>query len=192
MKWVRVLKAEKTWDELSYEEFCNLKTNDQRAVTYLSKNFGVSEYTTKEILETASSTEEAYLEMDRMADRFGYGWDEEEQEDDGKEVVNETGHGKKIGRFIIDTAYMLDDDTAVVYCEPSGDTNGEEYHLEVELHIDEMNKSKDTPAYYNYVYDNYDNFDETFSANDLTEEEKNGFITFLKEFIKSYKEKYQK
>lgn len=66
-------KADAT--DLSFDEAMALDKSDPQAVEYLAKNFSVQTETAKRILNGASDVYEAYMRMNIISDRLGYGWD---------------------------------------------------------------------------------------------------------------------
>lgn len=66
-------KADAT--DLSFDEAMALDKSDPQAVEYLAKNFSVQTETAKRILNSASNVYEAYMRMNIISDRLGYGWD---------------------------------------------------------------------------------------------------------------------
>lgn len=86
--------------DLSFEEAMALDPKDPRAVEYLSKNFDVTDITTRAILEMCGNMEDAYNEMTNIANEKGYGWDQvSEERDEEDEALDEP--------VLIDTAKYL-------------------------------------------------------------------------------------
>lgn len=60
------------WD---FKDVMKLPASDPRVHTYIAKNNGISESTVAKMAEAFNNSEDLYMEIDRISDKKGYGWD---------------------------------------------------------------------------------------------------------------------